>query len=121
MAEEVIGGPYSGKHQQLRRNQRSRSHDDLTVGVSGPFGSPLVDKCNSDGGTIIQLDPPGSGMEFDAQIGISLKWSNESISGAAAPSAPVHELIEADAALLWTIEIRVEWFSESLDALHKPS
>src|SRR4029079_3537730 len=59
-------------------------------------------------------------IEFFTEIWIVLKRREEGVSRAASFSQPVHELVETHPALLGTIEVGIERFTQSLDALDEP-
>ena len=76
---------------------------------------------DADRAAVLDLDPAHARVEAHRQAWIVCERLDEGIGRAAALSAPVHELVEADAALRRAVEVVVERLAERLHGLHEPA
>ena len=69
-----------------------------------------------DGAAVLDLDPAHTRLQADDEVRVVRERREEGIGRAAALAAPVHELVEADAALRRAVEVVVERLAQGLDA-----
>ena len=121
MRLQLSSGADARQHQELRRHQRAGGDDHFAIRRGAALRAGGVAVGHAYRAAVLDIDALHLAMKPNSQVGIAFERSDEGISGAAALAAPVHELIEADAALMGAVEVLVVGLAERLNALHEPA
>ena len=121
MRLQLSGGADARQHQELGRHQRAGGDDDLAVRRGAALHASGVAPGYAHRPAVLDFDALYLAMQANGQIGVAFQRSQKGVCGAASFSVPVHELVEADAALMRAVEVVVVRHAERLHGLHEPA
>src|SRR5271168_3665036 len=118
---QLSGAADARQHQELGRHQRAGGDDDLAVRRGAALHASGVAPSYAHCAAVLDFDALCLAMQANGQIGVAFQRSEKRVRGAASFAVSVHELVEADAALMRAVEVVVVGHAERLHALHEPA
>jgi ABC-type amino acid transport substrate-binding protein len=104
---EERAGADAGQLQQLRRGDGAGGEDDLAIGARLLLAAILL-VFDADGAGALEQDAGGERVGLDADIAALHRRAQEGAGSGHAPAALGGDLVDADAFLSGTVEIRIE-------------